>query len=264
MSREEQSAIAGQTKFARLADRDRRILEMRAAGHTLQEIGDAVGLTRERVRQLISKSGGPSTEELRKKKAQKRIVAERALRERMRAFIQERGATTFQEIASDLGLSEAQVRRLFPRELRARIIPDEVAHPKEWSDDQICDALRTAATFEFPLTTATYHDLVRKGAVEGPSVPLVYRRYGSWVKACLTAGVESGEAIRDNYDSRWSNADILNFVSAYLHHPDYGGTFRQYDEWRRKHMPDAPSGVLARNRFGSWSRLKRLALTGVE
>jgi transposase-like protein len=40
------------------AERDRIVYEMREAGHTLQTIGDAIGVTRERVRQLLKRRGG--------------------------------------------------------------------------------------------------------------------------------------------------------------------------------------------------------------
>ena len=40
------------------SERDRIVYEMREAGHTLQTIGDAIGVTRERVRQLLKRRGG--------------------------------------------------------------------------------------------------------------------------------------------------------------------------------------------------------------
>jgi DNA-directed RNA polymerase sigma subunit (sigma70/sigma32) len=42
-----------ETSFKLIQDRDEFIIKKRFEGHTLQEIGTSVGLTRERIRQIV-------------------------------------------------------------------------------------------------------------------------------------------------------------------------------------------------------------------
>ena len=58
--------------LARLPERTARILMLRAQGATLEEIGSAVGLTRERVRQIEEKA----RERLARDGALRRLAAE--------------------------------------------------------------------------------------------------------------------------------------------------------------------------------------------
>ena len=60
------SVIDGQTGGQAYEDRLMAIHAIRADGLTLQVIGDTFGITRERVRQLLVMSNGPSAEHVRK------------------------------------------------------------------------------------------------------------------------------------------------------------------------------------------------------
>ena len=60
--------------------RNAKIKEMRARGHTLEEVGKVFGLTRERIRQIVPNSGRVP----RKKKRVSRVLVESALRKAVR------------------------------------------------------------------------------------------------------------------------------------------------------------------------------------
>ena len=46
----------------------------------------------------------------------------------------------------------------------------------------------------------------------------------------------------------------------YLLDPDSPNSAHRFDEWKRAFAPDGPSFQTLRNRFGSWTEVKRRAL----
>lgn len=242
-------------------NRNALILEMRRRGSTLHEIGEATGLTRERVRQIIDKLGGPTSDDARRAQAEAQARQELRLRRRIRGYFEMHESSTTDAIAESLGVDAATIRRLCPADLRPRLLHKKsVDKSRSWSQLQILNALRLAATFEFPLTAKKYTELLHNGEISGPSVPLIHQRFPGWVKACELAGVEAGTAVRDNYESRWSDEDILHCVAAYLRHPEFTGSAHTYDKWRRQSAPDGPSLATIRNRTGTWLETKRMAM----
>jgi hypothetical protein len=123
------------------------------------------------------------------------------------------------------------------------------------------NAIREASVYVFPLTTSAYRDLLAVGQVRGPSLPLVGQRYGSWTAACEAAGVTTGRTMRNNYESKWSDQDLVNIVQHYLLDPAAPNSANRFNDWKRRNMPDGPSFATIRNRFGSWTEAKRQALT---
>jgi len=53
------------TSFATNDERNRYVVRMREAGHTLQDIGDSLGLTREMIRLIVKANSGPSARTVR-------------------------------------------------------------------------------------------------------------------------------------------------------------------------------------------------------
>ena len=241
-----------------LAQRDQSVLRERSAGRTYQEIADRHGVSRERVRQIIKKHGGPTVPEVKAARAIRESERLERVTQAIRTWLETNGPGTIEDVAEAISIPEDVVVTCWPKDLtNLRIRP---AFGKEvWSDAQIRAALTTANTFEHPLTGKGYEELRRVGEVVGPSRPLLTRRFGSWSAACVFAGVESAEAIRDNYESNWTDSDILGFVREYLDDPGFSGAYHRYDAWRKEKAPDAPSAPTIRIRFGPWSRVKQLA-----
>lgn len=246
------------------ATREQRMIEMRLEGATLSAIGDEYGLSRERVRQIIRAEGGPSPKDVRARVAARSLAREEEFRSEVEAALHEllatQGAQSVPEAAIATGLSEATVLRFWPEDAgHLRIRPAGRAS-QTWTDEQILEAIRSAAIYEYPLTSSAYSELVRCGEVKGASLPRVNQRFGGWIAACELAGVEPGHTSRPAYESRWTDAELLAYVREYLVDPSWPSSAHRFDVWRRQVAPDAPSFQTVRNRVGTWENAKRLAL----
>lgn len=253
-----------QSKSPEPATREQRIIEMRLGGATLGAIGTEFGVSRERVRQIIQAAGGPSPAEVRALAVARGLAEEAAVRSdteaALRTLLQTRGAHSVQEAAEALSLAEATVVRFWPQDL-GHLLIRPAGHPnRTWTDEQILHVIRSAAVYEFPLTANAYAELVRVGEVKGPSLPRVTQRFGGWIAACERAGVEPGQTLRTAYESRWTDAELLAYVREYLVDSSWPNSAHRFDEWRRQVAPEAPSFQTVRNRLGTWSNAKRLAL----
>lgn len=125
----------------------------------------------------------------------------------------------------------------------------------EFSDRQLLDALRAAATeLGEPLTSGGY-DTWQRGREGAASPALLVRRFGSWRAACGAAGL-SANATRST-TRRWSEDDLVAAVAAYLAVDGVTGSYAGYSAWARS-QEDAPSGATLRQR-GTWADLKRRA-----
>lgn len=245
-----------------VAARDAQITHLRAQGLTLQAVADAVGLTRERVRQILKRDGGPDTDAARASQRESRQRKREALQRLVAIDLHAHPASTAEEVACRLGCSREEVLSHLADDVRALLLRPAGTSLVVWTDEASLAALRDAATYAYPLTTAAYNRLLQAGEVQGPSVPRIFQRFGSWNEACKLAGVEPSSRRRPHYQSRWTDDDILGFVRQYLESGAGGGTFAGYDGWRRLAGFDAPSSALMRQRLGPWSDVKRRALQG--
>jgi hypothetical protein len=237
------------------------MVELLKGGQTLQEVGDKAGVSRERVRQLVKKAGVGSIRKLRSAEIAVRSEAEAMLRSSLHADIVAHPGTTVGGIASRLGLSSETVENLMIPSGRklVRGIAGSSTFRQRWSDNQLLQLLRVAATYSWPLTTAAYDELVSIGEVDGPTAQVYFKRFESWIAACQLAGVESGEPWNRTYESNWSNDDLCKFVGDYLVDPATSGTIAEFGQWLRG-VPGAPSIPTLRNRLGTWSEMRELAL----
>lgn len=240
------------------------MIERRWQGLTLDEIGAEFGVTRERVRQLLKKHGGPTAGEIRELRAAEARSAQRAHEEAVAAEIRKtldgRGPMTVAEMAVATGVDAGELSRYWPQDLAHLRLWGAGQGESRWSDEDICEALRQASAYEFPLTTSAYSELLRVGQIEGPSVPRIGQRFGSWTAACAAAGVVAGDPWNREYESRWSDEDLLQIARAYLVDPNAPSSAHRFDEWKREYAPDGPSAQTLRNRLGSWTEVKRRAL----
>ncbi|MHA7987820.1 hypothetical protein ACX9R5_18660 [Rathayibacter sp. CAU 1779] len=243
--------------------REQSMIQMRREGAALGAIGERFGVSRERVRQIIGKYGGPSPAEVRARKAALALEAAELRRGEidrlLRPVLMKRGALTVSEAAEAIGVTSEEIATYWPEDLGSlRIRPGSA--DRSWTEQDLLSAVREAALYEFPLTAKAYSELVRMGQVRGPSLPLVYQRFGSWAVVCDAAGVEHGQTPRASYNTRWTDEEIVAFARDYLLDADWPGSAQEYDNWKRATAPDAPSFMTIRNRLGTWSSIKRLAL----
>lgn len=244
-------------------ERDQKIVNLRNEGLTLSAIAEQFGVSRERIRQITSKAGALDRAGKKSRLHEQEIERNSSKREKILDLLQDEPGLDLQDVSDRLGMTQSELRKLAPSEIRRLTV--SIGPTKEqitkWSDEQILEAIRTASTYEFPLTVAKYADLVARGEIFGPSAPLVYQRFGYWSAACQLAGVECGASLTESYESRWTDDDLLGFVISYLLDEESLGTFDGFMRWASKVNSECPSPATLRIRLGSWSEVKRRALT---
>ena len=240
-------------------NRNREMVDLRTRGKSLGEIGEKFGVTRERVRQILLKSDAPSFQEV--KALRESIKADKL--EEIRSSALERASKlphkTIDEIAQELNVSAIELKRvLTPQESNLFARPLRSGSQK-WSDQQIVDVLREAATLEFPLTVKAYSNLLEDGFLKGPSAARISQRFRSWQNACDLAEVEAGTRSRPRDQSRWTDDDLYAAIILYLRLPQSTGAARDYDSWASD-QDDVPSMGTLRNRLGEWNQIRNTAI----
>lgn len=243
-----------------LGSRAQLMIRARLDGATYEEIGARFGVTRERARQIVNENHGPSTAEVRASRAARETLRREGVQSEIREALEVMGPLSVPEMSELLDRSETEVKRLWPADLKGLRIRQGKSE-QAWSDVEILLAIQRASIYEFPLTANSYRELVAVGQVRGPSLPRVGQRFGSWAAACEAAGVEHGQAWRDNYQSQWTDDELLGFVREYSSVSKASFSVQGYSSWRSAECPSAPSGMTLRNRFGSWTEIKRRALS---
>jgi len=229
--------------FDTVQERNRYIIEKRKAGHTLQAIGDSVGLTREMVRLILVANGGPT-------KAEVKLGVERRVKEEVIAAFNEKKVVDAKEFAAELGVKQSIIKKALGPKAK-KMIKGPKHHKKYFTDEDLLEILRGAkAQVDGPLTSNKYQRLKI-----APTVAVFIARFGSWIEACRLAGVESGKAVRTNYTRAHSEEDMLGFVASYLADPRTNGSAEGYEKWQRN-VEGAPSLSLIRQRLGKWNDIK--------
>jgi len=242
-----------------IRNRNREMADLRSAGKSLEEIGTQYGVTRERVRQILEKIGGPTRQDV---KALRESIKSDKLEEikgRAIELVKSKPGLTIWEVADQLEVSTTEVfGMLSNQEINVLAKPLRSGNLK-WSDDEVVKILQEAATLEFPLTVAAYAKLLEDGYLRGPSAARIVQRFRSWQAACDLAGVEAGKRTRPLDLSRWTNEDLYVAVIHYLRLPQSTGAATDYDSWASG-QDDVPSMGTLRNRLGSWNQIRNDAI----
>lgn len=251
-------------EFSERVKRNLAILRERAAGSTLDEIGQNYGLTREAVRQIIVKCGGSGFTLHTQAVRESQLSEVESKNEALRSFVRSHPGITIVELASEFGLKKDVALSRLTKSEKKLISGSKLVRDKSriWSDEMILDALRLAQTYHYPLTTTDYQELVTIGEIKGPSVPLIANRYKTWSQACIAAGVEYVEAYT-TYSVTWSREDLVEIVGEYLLDPETTGTVGDYNRWRDAATDRIPSFAQLRIVVGPWSQACDEALSNI-
>ena len=249
------------------SDRNRLICDLYIERRlSMRRTAECFGISSEAVRQILRRETGHSGKDVRAKAREKMETDHQELAARLREDIRNNPGDTVEQVAARVDCEPAVVEQLTSSKDRKFLIrPDEDPSDSNaesrllWPSDQMLAALKEAELYEFPLTGTTYDRLVRIGEIKGPTRAVFFYRFGSWTTACAMAGVECREAIRDNYQSEWSDSDLYEFVWRYLNEPQTSGTFAGFESWART-TTGAPSGGTLRNRLGTWEQIRNAAL----
>jgi hypothetical protein len=222
----------------------------RSRGETLAMIAEAHGVTRERVRQLIKKAGGPSAEVAQVAKSTARHRADQDLLESVRAAMK---AGTFEarKIAKQIGVPETEVRRVAKPSDRRKFVR-HVMQPKKWSEAAILKAIEAAAAGNSRITVMDYEAARKSGRANGPTVAVVIHRFGSWVAAVGRLGLKASRV--SGRGRSITKAQALGNLVSYFGRAGARVTAANYERWAGKN--NAASLGTIRNIFGSWSEAK--------
>lgn len=228
-----------------------------ADGETLQLIARSYGVTRERVRQIIGRHGTVTVADARAARERSRQEDRTRLGQWAAQVLRSEPGLTIDELAKRLGHTRADVNASLDEDSRRLLVQVHPSH-KLWNETDIVAALQLAAEVVGGSMSRVKYDSIRR-EFDGPSGVLILQRFGSWQVACAAAGIEMGRRRPGGYTRNWTDAQVLDFVVAYLADPAERGTFDGYSRWASS-TPGSPSGPTVRNYLGAWSTVKRDAL----
>jgi hypothetical protein len=233
--------------------RDYQVLLQRAGGLTLEEIGEQTGLTRERIRQIIERQTTNGGKAFWKRVQLQKKENEQDLLNLICSWVAERPGITIQELVDRFSLSAGNIKALLPKDVSKLVqFPIEESHiEKQYTDQDCFKALQLASAYHFPLAKSQYDDLLAIKEISGPSSALLWRRFGSWTRACELAGVESN-ASHGNYQSLWAPDELINYLVRFLRQSKTR-SIQEYSSWRISQPDHVPSDQLLRIVFDGWS-----------
>ncbi len=266
-------AIEENFGLAKFAVKDLLMLALAEEGLTLNEIGDEFGLSRERARQVLNKFGA-STSVIKKQLGVLESVNQVRLSQAIGSWISKHPGCRLSEVSVALLISESVVLSWCPQNMLGLILWDRKKRAAEeygtFSRAQILDSLRHAFELRnplmsmysvsetLPLTGPFYDKLRSEGVVHGPSVARILQIFGTWKAACEEAGVPCVEAVRDSYELRWTNDELIAQLAEFITSSN-SRSARSFDAWCRLDDSRASFGTI-RNQIGEWSKSYELAL----
>lgn len=243
------------------------MVELYDTGATLEEVGNAFGVTRERIRQLFLAHDVPV----------RSIGETHALRREQLA--DDRRNEIYELVDSGLAPNQIAARLKVSRQLVRDVIADDpnrsrlaafrrnakIRSRPRYSDEEIIECLRTAnVELGGILTTADYTDYARTRKLpDGRPWPLSQTpglRFGSWREALLKAGLEANPpsaVAGQRLFTREHCVDAILEVERELGHPP---TAAEYERAAVASRGFLPSLATVRNRCGGWQTALALAV----
>jgi uncharacterized protein (DUF433 family) len=235
--------------------RARQMAALRRQGFSLDEIATGFGVSRERVRQILSAYGGPATDDI---VAARRKRAEQLAEERVDELLAFwRMGVGHRGLARTLGLQTAACRRTIGRfatdvDRAARMAAMSCSRAvPTYSEADIILALTAAAAELGRVPSAKEYDAMTH-ARSYPSLPTVLNRMGGWSNAVTAAGLFPPAGRAHARRRRWTEEacwDALRRVADELAEIPSVLAYERVSAGRS----DLPSAATIRNRLGRWS-----------
>ena len=242
-------------------------------GMTLNEIGLQFGLSSERTRQILRKIGF-SIRTFKKQRVDSNKLDQELLTQTIVSWITAHPGCRLSEVSYALSISESDVLRLCPQTTQGLLLGIKKQRNsdayRKYSRQHILDALKQA--FELrnplmsmysvgetePLTGPFYEKLRNENAVFGPSQARILQVFGTWKEACEEAGVPCVDAVRDVYELRWTDDELINQLAEFISTSESPNA-ANFELWCQQDESRASLGTI-RNQIGGWSESCELAL----
>jgi hypothetical protein len=266
------------------------VARLASEGLTLQAIGDELGVTRERVRQILQ-DRLPELAQRRKalvvarrqehsRRAEGELQTDRL--ERLLFELDERGIdpddviTALQRsrhldrTAERFKMNPESVRLLYELTPASfQLVETGKKGASRFSDEKLIEYLRLCAQSlgVSQLSGNAYDDFARRQTLTPevwPTMQTMMIRFGSWREACQIAGLSSGRPLQ-HYVQDFPPARCRAYVDEYvLEMLQLGSkpTFSSFCDWSKKNA--GPSGATVRNRIGPWSEALATSLVRVD
>ena len=242
-------------------------------GMTLNEIALQFGLSRERARQILREIGF-SIRTIRNQRVDNNKLNQELLTQTIVSWITAHPGCRVTEVSYALSISESVVISLCPQATKGLLLivkkkRDSDAY-RRYSRQQTLDALKKA--FEIrnpsmsmysvgetePLTGPFYEKLRNENAVVGPSQARIIQVFGTWKEACEEAGVPCVDAVRDVYELRWTDDELINQLAEFISTSESPNA-ANFETWCQQDDSRASLGTI-RNQIGQWAESSELAL----
>lgn len=235
------------------AERIHQVVDGYRRGLTLQRIADEVGVSRERVRQILA-AKRLGMEGRRERRYQSAIAGRSA--ELIRRFL---NLFDIEAVAQETGIDAALVSRFIDESVpdaKALLKKPEAKRPV-YSDGEYLECLREAAgELPQPMTHTEYALWTRGRALPDgrrwPGPQGVMIRFGSWRNALLQAGLMAAPSSR--LPVQHDPDDFVQAVASAWIAQSKPPTVSEYDQWSRGNS-EVPSSATIRKNFGSWTDL---------
>jgi len=224
---------------------------MYAGGATLEEIGATIGVSRERVRQLLKAAGVParSSSDTFRLRRKQHLVKRDAILERYKLS---RDANI---VAEELEVPVSIVREVIsvlPRGL-AMMGKQKV---KRFEDEFLLNCLREASdSLGGVLSCQDYNRFaLSRGSpdIPWPSHQTMAKRFGSWRAALARAGLSSNPATPITGQLLFEEAHCIDALREVARAWGRLPTANEYEVYARASNGGVPSLPTIRNRFGTW------------
>lgn len=244
-------------------------------GETLELIGRRLGVTRERVRQILADNWEVTTRQLSQTRTTQAEASQQELCGAIEAWVRRHPGCTSEELETALGVEATKVLASTSLGVRHLVLDlnqlNNTWTISRWNREQTYDALQKAFEIRnplrsmlahstaLPLSGSYYERLRRSGQVDGPSESRILQVYGTWSEACIEAGVPANEALREDYGRRWSDEELVGYVATFLTSASTASAGR-FDFWCREDETRPSFGTVRNQLRLSWSAAKESAL----
>lgn len=127
-----------------------------------------------------------------------------------------------------------------------------------WDRDSAIAAMGEAATMAFPLTVNSYLNL-RASGLDVPPLSRIQKLFGSWMRACVAAGVQSGPSTVSWQTEKHPDVEVLRLLRNYLEAAGDSAGLDSYGNWAEEF--DAPALSVLLHRFTTWDQAIEKALS---